>query len=41
MKSAISANTRATLNIDERIVTDLIMACRAVAAKLDTLPALA
>ena len=29
------------LNIDERIVTDLIVACRAVAAKLDALPALA
>lgn len=28
------------LNIDERIVADLIVACRAVAAKLDTLPAL-
>ena len=29
------------LNIDKRIVTDLIVACRAVAAKLDTLAALA
>jgi hypothetical protein len=28
------------LNIDERIVADLIVACRAVAVKLDTLPAL-
>lgn len=28
------------LNIDERIVADLIVACRAVAAKLDTLSAL-
>ncbi len=28
------------LNIDKRIVTDLIVACRAVAAKLDTLSAL-
>ena len=28
------------LNIDDRIVTDLITACRAVAAALDTLPAL-
>jgi hypothetical protein len=28
------------LNIDGRIVADLIVACRAVAAKLDTLPAL-
>ena len=26
------------LNVDERIVTDLIAACRAVATKLDTLP---
>lgn len=26
------------LNVDERIVTDLIAACRTVAAKLDTLP---
>lgn len=26
------------LNVDERIVTDLIAACRAVAAQLDTLP---
>jgi hypothetical protein len=28
------------LNIDERLVTDLIAACRAVAAKLEALPAL-
>ena len=28
------------LNIDKRIVTDLIVACRVVAAKLDTLSAL-
>jgi hypothetical protein len=28
------------LNIDDRIVTDLITACRAVAAAIDTLPAL-
>ncbi len=28
------------LNLNERIVTDLIEACRAVAAKLDTLPPL-
>jgi hypothetical protein len=28
------------LNIDERIVTDMIDACRAVAAKLETLPPL-
>ncbi len=28
------------LNVDERIVSDLIDACRAVAAKLDTLPSL-
>lgn len=28
------------LSIDERIVSDLIAACRAVVAKLDTLPAL-
>ena len=26
------------LNIDERIVADLIVACRALAAKLETLP---
>ena len=26
------------LNIDERLVADLITACRAVAAKLDALP---
>ncbi len=26
------------LNVDERIVTDLVAACQAVAAKLDTLP---
>jgi hypothetical protein len=28
------------LDVDERIVTDLITACRAVAARLDSLPAL-
>ena len=28
------------LNVDERLVTDLIAACRAVAGKLETLPAL-
>ena len=26
------------LNVDERIVTDLIAACKVVAAKVDTLP---
>ena len=29
------------LNVDERIVTDLIAACRAVAAKVDALPPIA
>ncbi|MGH8626230.1 MAG: hypothetical protein ACREYC_13510 [Gammaproteobacteria bacterium] len=29
------------LNVDEQLLTDLITACRAVAAKLDTLPPLA
>jgi len=28
------------LNIDERLAADLIVACRAVAAKLEMLPAL-
>jgi len=28
------------LNVDERLVADLIAACRAIAAKLETLPAL-
>ena len=28
------------LNVDERLVADLLTACRAVAAKLETLPAL-
>ena len=28
------------MNVDERLVTDLIAACRAVAAKLNTLPPL-
>jgi hypothetical protein len=29
------------LNLDERIVTDLIAACQAVGAELDTLPPIA